>query len=81
MILLNKLICFTRFVQNGIDFLYHIEISLIIGVFNTCPPPGNIRQLACRQRSPDIATSWKTQDVIRNKDFTYSLALAASADL
>lgn len=54
--LIKQLVVFTRFVQNGIDFLYHVKISLIVGVFNTSPSPWDIRQLTCGQHISNVTT-------------------------
>lgn len=54
---IKKAVVRTRFVQNGVYLLDHIEICLIIGVFNTSPPPWDIGQLTCWQCISNIASS------------------------
>lgn len=56
----NCVVVCTWFVYNGIYLLNHVKICLIIGVFNTSPPPWYIGQLTCGQRVAYITSPYKT---------------------
>lgn len=49
----------TRFIDDRIDLLHHVEISFIVCVLDPSAPPGDYRQLACRELFTHIGAAWK----------------------
>lgn len=47
----------TRFVDDGVDLFHHIEVSLVVGVFDSCASPWHHRELTCGELLSNISAS------------------------